>query len=109
MGFRPSDADAGLLFHDDDSGRTWLLVVVEDILIVARTKAEVHGLLSVTDELIFVFDAHDLGDAHFLSISIERDRAKRTPKLSQKRLTSQLVWRSMGLQHTVTARARPCR
>ena len=74
MGFRPSDADDGLLYQDDDSSRTLLLVYVDDILIVARTKAEVKFVI---DELISVFDAHDLGDAHFyLSISIERDRAK---------------------------------
>ena len=30
MGFRPSDADAGLLYRDEDSGRTWLLVYVDD-------------------------------------------------------------------------------
>ena len=35
---------------------------------------------------------HDLGDAHFSpSISIERDRADRTLKVSRKRLTAQLV------------------
>ena len=60
-----------------------------DILIVACIMAEVK---SVIDELVSVFDAHDLGDAHFfLSISIETDRANRTLKLSQKRLTIQLV------------------
>ena len=26
MGFRPLDADANLLYRDDNSGRTWLLV-----------------------------------------------------------------------------------
>ena len=61
---------------------------MDDILIAARTKVEVK---SIIDELISVFDAHDLGDAHFLSISIERYRANRTLKLSQKRLTAQLV------------------
>ena len=49
MGFRPLDADAGLLYRDDNSGRTWLLVYADDILIVARTRAEVHGLQSVID------------------------------------------------------------
>ena len=52
MGFRPSDADAGLSYCDDDSSKAWLLVYEDEILIVARTKAE------VIDELISVFDAH---------------------------------------------------
>ena len=73
-----------------------LRIYVDDTLIVARAKAEFK---SVIDELISVFYAHDHEDAHFfLSIPIERDRANRTLKLRQKRLTTQLL-EEYGLGH----------
>ena len=89
MGFQPSAADPGLHFLDRDSGRIFMLVYVDDILIVARSKADVDW---VKEELTSKFEAHDLGEAHyFLGIDIVRDRAARTIKLSQRRLTAQLV------------------
>ena len=82
MGFRSLDADVGLLYRDDDSG--WSMWMTS-----SSWLAEV---MSVIDELVSVFEAHDLGDAHlFLSISIERDRVNRTLKLSQKRLPFHFV------------------
>ena len=89
MGFKPSSADPGLHFLDTESGRIFLLVYVDDILIAARSKADVEW---VKQALTSKFEAHDLGEAHyFLGIDIVRDRAARTVKLSQKRLTSELV------------------
>ena len=64
-------------------------VYVDDILIVARSKADVDW---VKEELTSKFEAHDLGEAHnFLGIDIIRDRVARTIKLCQRRLTTQLV------------------
>ena len=82
-----------------------MLVYVDDILIVARSKADVDW---VKPELTFKFEAHDLGEAkYFLGIDIKRDRSAHTVKLSQKRLTAQLVDR-YGLisPDRQTARAR---
>ena len=89
LGFQPSAADPGLHFLDTESGRIYLLVYVDDILIAARSKADVEW---VKKALADKFEAHDLGEAHyFLGIDIVRDRAARTVSLSQKRLTAELV------------------
>ena len=89
MGFKPSSADPGVHFLDMESGRILLLVYVDDILIAARSKADVEW---VKQALTFKFEAHDLGEAHsFLGIDIVRDRAAGTVKRSQKGLTAELV------------------
>ena len=89
MGFQPSSADPGLHFLDAESGRIWMLVYVDDILIVARSTADVDW---VKQQLTSKFEARDLGEAkYFLGIDIVRDRSAHTVKLSQKRLTAQLV------------------
>ena len=59
-----------------------------DILIAARSKAGVDG---VKRQLLSKFEGTDLGEAtFFLAMDILRDRAARTIKLTQKRLTAQL-------------------
>ena len=89
MGFVPSAADPGLYFKDTPSGRIYLLVYVDDILIAARSKADVEQVKQV---LLTKFDGQDLGEASFfLAMDIVRDRTMRTIKLTQKRLTAQLV------------------
>ena len=58
-------------------------------MIIARSTADVDW---VKQQLTSKFEAHDLGEAnHFLGIDIKRDRSAHTVKLSQKRLTAQLV------------------
>ena len=89
LGFKPSAADPGLHYLDTESGRIYLLVYVDDILIVPRSKADVDW---VKQTLTSKFEAHDLGEAHyFLGIDVVRDRAGRIIKLSQRRLTAELV------------------
>ncbi len=44
------------------SGRMYLLVYVDDILIAARSKADVD---EVKRELLTKFEGTDLGEAHF--------------------------------------------
>ena len=89
LGLQPSAADPGLHYLNTESGRIYLLVYVDDILIAARSKADVEW---VKKALADKFEAHDLGEAHyFLGIDIVRNRAARTVKLSQKRLTAELV------------------
>ena len=56
---------------------------------MSMSKADVAW---VKDQLTSKFEAHDLGEAHyFLGIDIVRDRAECIIKLTQKRLTAQLV------------------
>ena len=62
---------------------------VDDILIAARSKAGVDG---VKRQLLSKFEGTDLGEAtFFLAMDMLRNRAARTIKLTQKRLTAQLV------------------
>ncbi len=89
ISFQPSAADPGLHFPEQESGRIFMLVYVDDILIVARSTADVE---CVKQELKTKFEAHDLEDAHyFLGVDIVRDRAARTVKLTRRKLTAQLV------------------
>ena len=89
MDFQPSAADPRLHNLDRDSGGIYMLVYVDDILIVASIRADVDW---VKEQLALKFEAHELGEAHyFLGFDIIRDRAARTIKLSQRRLTTQLV------------------
>ena len=68
-----------------------MLVYVDDILIVARSRADVDW---VKQQLTSKFEAHDLGEAnYFLGIDIVRDRSARTVKLSRlARRGLQLSW-----------------
>ena len=96
MGFKASLADPGLYFKEtESSGRMWLLVYVDDILIAARSKADVAH---VRKQLLSPFEGTDLQDAtFFLAMDILRNRAARTIMLTQKRLTAQLV-KTYGLE-----------
>ena len=96
MGFKASLADPGLYFKEtESSGRMWLLVYVDDILIAARSKADVEH---VKNQLLSPFEGTDLQDAtFFLAMDILRDRAARTIMLTRKRLTAQLV-KTYGLE-----------
>ena len=86
LSFQESDADPSLFLGPDN---VFLLTYVDDILIAAPSLAAVER---VKESLLSVFDAHDLGDAKlFLGMSIERDRAARTLKLSQPRMTRELI------------------
>ena len=81
----------------------YLLVYVVDILIAARSKADVD---EVKSQLLSMFEGTDLGEATFFqAMDILRDRAARNIRLTQKRLTAQLV-ETFGLKWT--AKARQC-
>lgn len=89
MGFVASEADPGLYVLHTKTGKVYALVYVDDILVAARSAAEMDG---VKQRLMEAFDVRDLGESSFfLGMEIERDRAEKTLKLSQKRLTSELV------------------
>jgi hypothetical protein len=89
MGFTASHADPSLYVH---SSGTYLLVYVDDILVVSSTTEQVS---STMQQLLATFDARDLGEAHtFLGISIVRDKAAGTLQLLNERMIADLL-----LQH----------
>jgi hypothetical protein len=66
-----------------------MLVYVDDILVIAKQLAMVNY---VKAELTAAFDIRDLGPAaHFLGMSILRDRAACTLKLDQSQMVKDLV------------------
>ncbi len=89
MGFTPSAADPSLLIADGKSGKVFILVYVDDMLIAAHSMADIDKVKAGLNEK---FEAHDLGEARFfLGMAVDRDRSRRQIKLSQKRLTAQLL------------------
>ncbi len=89
MGFTESKADAGLFISADASNPALLLTYVDDILIIAPNT---NTLAPIKHKLMATFDARDLGPAtFFLGMDITRDRANKTLKLSQGRLTADLL------------------
>ena len=89
MGFTPSAADPSLLIADGKSGKIFILVYVDDMLIAANSMADID---KVKEGLNEKFEAHDLGEARFfLGMAVDRDRNRRQIKLSQKQLTAQLL------------------
>jgi len=91
IGLHASKADAGLytVNSNDNAGNTYVLVYVDDLLI---TAPEYKVVASVKSQLQSTFDARDLGEAElFLGITITRDRQKKTIKLHQGRLITQML------------------
>ncbi|KXZ45879.1 hypothetical protein GPECTOR_49g463 [Gonium pectorale] len=83
MGFKPSESDPGLFVKEEDGDRVFLLVYVDDLLIAAM---KLETVAQIKSRLMSKFEIRDLGEARFfLGYEIERDRAARTLKLSQKR------------------------
>ena len=89
MGFTESAADPGLFTSTNQGARTIVLTYVDDILIVAPGTAAI----AITKRGIMgAFAARDLGPAtFFLGMDITRDRSAGTIKLSQHRLTADLL------------------
>ena len=83
-----------------DGERVYLVVWVDDILIAAPGA---ERAAKVKAHLAEAFDVRDLGEAtYFLGMELTRDREARTLKLTQKKLTGELIGR-YGL---ASARAR---
>jgi hypothetical protein len=89
LGFNESEADPGLFIINHKAGPVFMLVYVDDLLIAGPDLATVKG---VKEQVMASFEARDLGVAQlFLGMTISRDRAKRTIKLSQGRMTAELA------------------
>jgi hypothetical protein len=91
LGFKASEADAALFVGEINGEEVYLVVWVDDILIAAPGEQRVA---TVKAHLAAKFDVRDLGAAKFfLGMELTRDRAAHTLKLTQKKLTGELVER----------------
>ena len=89
FGFTESEADPGLFSYHNKEDTIHLLVYVDDILIAAQSLSSVEWAKS---KVMTAFEARDLGEAQtYLGMLIERDRTRQSLKLSQQRMTTQLL------------------
>ena len=89
IGFAPADADASLFSYNHKSGQIFLLVYVDDLLIAAPS---LDGVNYTKEKVMAAFAARDLGEATaYLGMSITRNRAAGTLKLSQSNMVVELV------------------
>jgi hypothetical protein len=97
-GFSPSDHDPALFIHTSESGRTLLLLYVDDMLI---TGDDQKYIAFVKRKLSEQFKMSDLGSLSYF-LGIEVDCTEDGYYLSQSRYTQDLILRS-GLTDTRTA------
>jgi hypothetical protein len=89
--FVASSADAALFRVTVDGDTIWLLVWVDDILVATQGEEQIA---KVKAHLIAKFDVRDLRLAtYFLGMELSRDRKARSLKLTQKKLTRELISR----------------
>ena len=89
LGFKPSQADPSLYVSEQDGVVAYLLVYVDDILVAAEKLATVQ---EVKGALMQSYEAKDLGEAfYFLGMTITRDRPNHSIKLSQEKMTLDLI------------------
>lgn len=71
LGFKPSSADPCLYVRKRGNTYTYVLIYVDDMLVVCKTEEEFNGIHQALRQH---FDVTSLGDVrHFLGIEIERD------------------------------------
>ena len=93
QGFEVSVADASLFTLTRDGRQAFLLIYVDDGLIVG-TQEDVENIIKVLE----VFELRKLGPAaYFLGMEIVRDREARTLLLSQQKYTEQIL-QEAGMQ-----------
>jgi len=89
MSFQASETDPGLYIQRRKDINVYILVYVDDILIVAK---DLELVTDIKKTLMTTFDARDLGEAaYFLGWEIKRDRVKKTIKVTQQRMTTDLI------------------
>ena len=72
LGFKGSKADTSLFLYNKDSTTMFLLIYVDDIIVVTSSQEAVAALLQ---DLQKEFALKDLGDLHyFLGIEVKRER-----------------------------------
>ena len=91
LSFEASQADAALFVGEVEGEKVFVLIWVDDILIAAPGVGVVN---LVKKQLGEKFEVRDLGEAaFFLGMELARDRGTRTLKLSQRKLTKELLGR----------------
>jgi hypothetical protein len=91
LGFRASKTNPALFVKGAERQATYVLVWVDDILVAGLDQEEIAA---VKEELGAVFDVRHLGEAtYFLGMEVTRDREAKTLKLTQKKLTGELLLR----------------
>ena len=98
VGFKQSDPEPSLFFHQSDRGRTMILLYVDDMLI---TGDDEEYITFVKGKLSEQFMMSDLGYLHYF-LGIEFSRSSDAYFLSQHRYAMDLLERS-GLTDTRTA------
>ncbi len=89
LGFTESEADPGLFIYNDKHDTIYLLVYVDDLLVAAKELSSVEWAKCKIKD---TFDARDMGEAEvYLGMLIKRDRANLSLKLSQEKMTTQLL------------------
>jgi len=90
-GFRASDADPGLFIKEFKDDTAYVPVYVDDLFIIGPSVEIINDIKST---LMSAFDARDLGEANlFLGMTITRDRANRSLKLSTPSLVKDIIER----------------
>ncbi|GAQ92751.1 hypothetical protein KFL_011220010 [Klebsormidium nitens] len=102
--FVASMADAALFTGIVAGERVYIVVWVDDILVAARGAERIAKVKAHLGEK---FDVRDLGEAkYFLGMELARDREARTRKLTQKKLTGEVVGRRPDIAQAVGALVR---
>ena len=94
-GFRKSHADPSLFTRIGSTGRIFILVYVDDMLLVGENKEKLERTI---ENLKSLFDTKNLGEAgYFLGMKIERNRPRKIIRLSQGQYVRDLLERfNMG-------------
>ena len=87
--FEESKSDAALFTRKSQRGLTFLLVYVDDILVV---DSELGVVQQVKKQVLSKFKGRDLGEVStFIGIQITRDREAKSIRLSQSKAIAELV------------------
>lgn len=88
MGFTPVPGEPSLFIHQDETG-SWLLVYVDDLLLLSKSTARLDAF---KEQLLHHFPMKDLGDVtQYLGMEVSRDWEKQEIYLSQQRYIGELV------------------
>jgi hypothetical protein len=91
LAFRALETDPALFMKGAGKQATYVLVWVDDILVAGLDREEIAA---VKELLGAVFDVCDLAEAtYFLGMEVTWDREAKTLKLTQKKLTGELLAR----------------
>jgi transposase InsO family protein len=90
LGFSVADADAGLFVLRHNGVPTYLIIHVDDMLVVGPQTAEVRR---VKDLLGQAFKVKEVSGGTYLGMEISRDRAARTLHIGQQKYVHELLQR----------------